>query len=243
MGHRAVRGSGEALKELGIDLIDASSGALMPKARIPVGKGYQVPFARRIRTEAKIMTGAVGLITEAGHANEIITGGDADLVFIARTAARAVLGAQGPNRIGPRAILADPIRLRRQATGEVISPPSRRSARTFGSLRKGRRLLLSSLAPFVRERPSLCKDLFRSDSEIMQANWNAAARAIQSAEETRAGRASSALSFSRRRSGRAKIEPESFNRFRSSVHGTCPYLGANSGRVVSGRAPTHAGGP
>ena len=56
----------------------------MPKARIPVGKGYQVPFARRIRTEAKIMTGAVGLITEAGHANEIITGGDADLVFIAR---------------------------------------------------------------------------------------------------------------------------------------------------------------
>jgi 2,4-dienoyl-CoA reductase-like NADH-dependent reductase (Old Yellow Enzyme family) len=74
----------QRLKELGIDLIDASSGALMPKARIPVGKGYQVPFARRIRNEAKIMTGAVGLITEPGHANEIITGGDADLVFIAR---------------------------------------------------------------------------------------------------------------------------------------------------------------
>ena len=72
------------LKELGIDLIDVSSGALVPKARIPVGKGYQVPFARRIRREARIMTGAVGLITEAGYANEIITGGDADLVFIAR---------------------------------------------------------------------------------------------------------------------------------------------------------------
>ena len=74
----------QRLKELGIDLIDVSSGALTPKARIPVGKGYQVPFARRIRDEAKIMTGAVGLITEAGYANEIITGGDADLVFIAR---------------------------------------------------------------------------------------------------------------------------------------------------------------
>jgi len=72
------------LKKLGVDLIDVSSGALTPKARIPVGKGYQVPFARRIRNEAEIKTGAVGLITEARHANEIITGGDADLVFIAR---------------------------------------------------------------------------------------------------------------------------------------------------------------
>lgn len=72
------------LKDLGIDLIDVSSGALTPKARIPVGKGYQVPFARQIRDEAEIMTGAVGLITEAAYANEIITGGDADMVFIAR---------------------------------------------------------------------------------------------------------------------------------------------------------------
>lgn len=72
------------LKELGIDLIDVSSGALTPKARIPVGKGYQVPFARQIRDEAGIMTGAVGMITETAHANEIITSGDADLVFIAR---------------------------------------------------------------------------------------------------------------------------------------------------------------
>lgn len=72
------------LKEIGVDLIDVSSGALVPKADIPVAKGYQVPLARRIREEAKIMTGAVGLITEAQHANEIITGGDADLVFIGR---------------------------------------------------------------------------------------------------------------------------------------------------------------
>ncbi len=72
------------LKDIGVDLIDVSSGALVPRARIPVGKGYQVPFARKIREEAEIMTGAVGLITEPRHANEIVTGGDADLVFLAR---------------------------------------------------------------------------------------------------------------------------------------------------------------
>jgi 2,4-dienoyl-CoA reductase-like NADH-dependent reductase (Old Yellow Enzyme family) len=72
------------LKELDVDLIDVSSGALVPRARIPVGKGYQVPFARKIRCEADIMTGAVGMITEPDYANEIITGGDADLVFVGR---------------------------------------------------------------------------------------------------------------------------------------------------------------
>lgn len=72
------------LKELGIDLIDVSSGGLVPKARIPVGKGYQVTFARQIREATGILTGAVGLITEAQQANEVITSGDADLVFLAR---------------------------------------------------------------------------------------------------------------------------------------------------------------
>ncbi len=72
------------LCELGVDLIDVSSGAIVPKARIPVGRGYQVPLARRIRDEVGIRTGAVGLITEPQHADEIITGGDADLVFIGR---------------------------------------------------------------------------------------------------------------------------------------------------------------
>jgi 2,4-dienoyl-CoA reductase-like NADH-dependent reductase (Old Yellow Enzyme family) len=72
------------LKRLGVDLIDVSSGGTVPHARIPVAKGYQVPFARRIREEVDIRTGAVGLITEPHHADEIITGGDANLVFIAR---------------------------------------------------------------------------------------------------------------------------------------------------------------
>ncbi len=72
------------LKSLGVDLIDVSSGGLVPYARIPVAQGYQVPFARRIREGADIRTGAVGLITGPHHANEIVTGGDANLVFIAR---------------------------------------------------------------------------------------------------------------------------------------------------------------
>jgi 2,4-dienoyl-CoA reductase-like NADH-dependent reductase (Old Yellow Enzyme family) len=72
------------LKGLGVDFIDVSSGGMVPYARIPVAKGYQVPFARRIREEVDIRTGAVGLITEPHHADEIITGGDANLVFLAR---------------------------------------------------------------------------------------------------------------------------------------------------------------
>ncbi len=72
------------LKELGVDLIDVSSGGAVPTARIPVGKGYQVPFARRIREEAGIRTGAVGMISEPEEANQIITSGDANIVFIGR---------------------------------------------------------------------------------------------------------------------------------------------------------------
>ena len=72
------------LKGLGVDLIDVSSGGTLAQARVPVAKGYQVPFARRIREEVDIRTGAVGLITEPHYADEIITGGDANLIFIAR---------------------------------------------------------------------------------------------------------------------------------------------------------------
>ena len=72
------------LKELDVDLIDVSSGGLVPTARIPVGKKYQVPFARRIRDEADIRTGAVGMITTAEEADEIITNGDANMVFVGR---------------------------------------------------------------------------------------------------------------------------------------------------------------
>ncbi|MEW6371131.1 MAG: NADH:flavin oxidoreductase/NADH oxidase [Pseudomonadota bacterium] len=72
------------LKELGVDLIDVSTGGNLPTARIPVAKRYQVPCSRRIRDDAEVLTGAVGLITDAKDADEIITGGDADLVLVGR---------------------------------------------------------------------------------------------------------------------------------------------------------------
>jgi len=72
------------LKDLGVDLIDVSTGGNLPTARIPVAKRYQVPCSRRIRDDAEIPTGAVGLITDAKDADEIITGGDADLVLVGR---------------------------------------------------------------------------------------------------------------------------------------------------------------
>jgi 2,4-dienoyl-CoA reductase-like NADH-dependent reductase (Old Yellow Enzyme family) len=72
------------LKSRGVDLIDTSSGALVPYAKIPVEKNYQVPLSAEIRAQAGILTGAVGLITEASQANEVITSGAADLAFLAR---------------------------------------------------------------------------------------------------------------------------------------------------------------
>jgi 2,4-dienoyl-CoA reductase-like NADH-dependent reductase (Old Yellow Enzyme family) len=72
------------LAALGVDLVDASSGALVPKASIPVGHNYQVPFAAAIRARAGVLTGAVGLITAPEQADEIITSGSADLVLLAR---------------------------------------------------------------------------------------------------------------------------------------------------------------
>lgn len=74
----------KALKKCDVDLIDTSSGALVPYAKIPVGPNYQVSLASDIRAQAEIMTGAVGLILESHQANDIITSGKADLVFIGR---------------------------------------------------------------------------------------------------------------------------------------------------------------
>jgi 2,4-dienoyl-CoA reductase-like NADH-dependent reductase (Old Yellow Enzyme family) len=76
------------LKELGVDLVDCSSGGLVPGAKIPVKPGYQVPFAAAIRAEAAIATGAVGMITEAAQAEQIISSGEADAVLLARAMLR-----------------------------------------------------------------------------------------------------------------------------------------------------------
>ncbi len=73
-----------ALKQHGVDLIDASSGGNVATARVPAAPGYQVPFADAIRHKAQIATGAVGLITEPQQANDILQHGQADLIFLAR---------------------------------------------------------------------------------------------------------------------------------------------------------------
>jgi len=72
------------LKTRGVDLIDCSSGGVIPGISIPTGPGYQVPLARQVKQEAGILSGAVGLITSARHANDIIDAGQADLVLLAR---------------------------------------------------------------------------------------------------------------------------------------------------------------
>ncbi len=72
------------LKALGVDLVDCSSGAILPKVRIPVAPGFQVPFAERIRRETGIATAAVGLISEPAQAEAIVATGQADMVLVAR---------------------------------------------------------------------------------------------------------------------------------------------------------------
>jgi 2,4-dienoyl-CoA reductase-like NADH-dependent reductase (Old Yellow Enzyme family) len=94
-----------ALKPLGVDLIDASSGGLVSGVRVPIAPNYQVPFASAIRKQADILTGAVGMITEPVQANTIIHCGDADLVFLAKQMLRdpywAIHAAQTLNQEAP----------------------------------------------------------------------------------------------------------------------------------------------
>lgn len=72
------------LKKEGVSVIDCSSGGLVPYARMPAELGFQVPFAERIRKETGVLTAAVGLITEPRQAEEILTAGRADLIFLGR---------------------------------------------------------------------------------------------------------------------------------------------------------------
>ncbi len=77
-----------ALGPLGVDLMDCSSGGNVPHASIPVGAGYQTPFAARVKRETGLLTGAVGLITSPAQADQIIRNGDADIVLLARAELR-----------------------------------------------------------------------------------------------------------------------------------------------------------
>jgi 2,4-dienoyl-CoA reductase-like NADH-dependent reductase (Old Yellow Enzyme family) len=115
-----------ALREDGVDLIDCTTGGVVPvpPGAIPVGPLYQTPFAEKVRREAAIPTGSVGMIVEPADAEAIVAEGRADLVFLAREllrdpywplAAAQVLGAevvwppQYRRAIGPRATMKVPI--------------------------------------------------------------------------------------------------------------------------------------
>jgi 2,4-dienoyl-CoA reductase-like NADH-dependent reductase (Old Yellow Enzyme family) len=76
------------LRQQGVDLVDCSSGGQVPHAKIAFGPGYQVRFAEAIRREAGIATGAVGLITQPQQAEQVVAGGQADLVLLARALLR-----------------------------------------------------------------------------------------------------------------------------------------------------------
>jgi 2,4-dienoyl-CoA reductase-like NADH-dependent reductase (Old Yellow Enzyme family) len=76
------------LKQKGVDLIDTSSGGMVHNAKVPVGPGYMVPFAERIKNETGILTSAVGLITQAQQAEDILQKEQADLILIARESLR-----------------------------------------------------------------------------------------------------------------------------------------------------------
>jgi 2,4-dienoyl-CoA reductase-like NADH-dependent reductase (Old Yellow Enzyme family) len=77
-------GLAKQLEPLGVDLIDCSSGGAVPNVSIPVGPGYQAPFAAKVRAEAGIRTAAVGMITQPEQADQIVRSGQADMVFLAR---------------------------------------------------------------------------------------------------------------------------------------------------------------
>ena len=115
------------LKDRGVDLIDCSSGGNVAQAAIPVGPGYQVPFAERIRRETGIMTGAVGMITEAQQAEAILVQGQADVVIMARQLLRDpywplhAAGALGETGARARPISA------RLLSGAATAPASERS--------------------------------------------------------------------------------------------------------------------
>jgi 2,4-dienoyl-CoA reductase-like NADH-dependent reductase (Old Yellow Enzyme family) len=102
------------LKGEGVDLIDCSSGGLVPDAKIPAGPGFQVPFAERIRREAGIATAAVGMITEPTHADEVVRNGRADLVLLARALLRdAEWPLRAARALGKAAMLSPPVQYER----------------------------------------------------------------------------------------------------------------------------------
>ena len=95
----------ERLKALGVDLLDLSSGGVVPGVRVPVAPGFQVPFADAVRKQVGLRTGAVGLLTTPEQAETVLQAGSADLVLLGRVLLRdpyfplraaQALGAEAP---------------------------------------------------------------------------------------------------------------------------------------------------
>ncbi len=116
------------LKRLGVDPIDTSSGGNAAQAKIPLGPGYQTPFAERIRREAGILTGAVGMITSPAQAQHIVGTGQADAVFLARELLRSLLAAGRGARAGTERDLARAVSPRRAARPAMGADRSRPAA-------------------------------------------------------------------------------------------------------------------
>ena len=102
------------LRECGVDVIDCSSGGVSPAQQIPIGPGYQVPFAERIRHEAGVPTAAVGMITHAEQAEDILEREQADLILMAREFLRSPYFAlHAANQLGAAEAVAWPIQYER----------------------------------------------------------------------------------------------------------------------------------
>jgi 2,4-dienoyl-CoA reductase-like NADH-dependent reductase (Old Yellow Enzyme family) len=107
------------LCQRGVDLVDVSSGGLVPHVRVPAGPGYQTPFAGRIRAEGGAKTAAVGMITDPAQADQIVRTGQADLVLLARELLRdPYWPLHAAARLGKRAAWP-PQYLRAAAPGSV----------------------------------------------------------------------------------------------------------------------------
>jgi len=89
-------------KGLGVDLVDVSSGGLVPNVTNSPGPGYQVKFAAAIRSEAHIATGSVGMLTDPAQVETILTTEQADLVFLARNCCAILTGPVAPHRNSAR---------------------------------------------------------------------------------------------------------------------------------------------
>jgi 2,4-dienoyl-CoA reductase-like NADH-dependent reductase (Old Yellow Enzyme family) len=97
-----------AVRRTGVDLIDCSSGGTAASAQIPVGPGYQVPFAERIRRETGMLTGAVGMLTEPEQVHSIVREGKADIVLLARAFLRdPYWPIHAAQRLSEQAIIPD----------------------------------------------------------------------------------------------------------------------------------------